>query len=44
MTISLPNEKTRAALAEYDEMEINPSKYRRYNSFDDMMSELDADA
>ena len=39
-----PNEETRAALAEYDEMEKNPSKYRRYKSFDDMMSELDTDA
>lgn len=29
-----PNEETRAALAEYEEMRRNDGKYRRYDNFD----------
>ena len=35
-----PNAETRAALAEYDEMKKNPGKYKRYDSFDDLMTEV----
>ena len=34
-----PNADTRAALAEYSEMKKNPSAYRRYGSFDDVLDE-----
>ena len=40
----VPNAETRAALAEYDEMKKNPSTYKRYASFDDMMDEVLNDA
>lgn len=40
----VPNSETRAALAEYEEMKNNPSGYKRYASFDDMMDEVLADA
>ena len=39
-----PNAETRAALAEYEEMKKNPGKYKRYDSFDDLMSEVISDA
>ena len=39
-----PNAETRAALAEYDEMKRNPDAYRRYDTFDDLMREVLADA
>lgn len=39
-----PNAETRAALAEYDEMKRHPDRYQRYNSFDDLMDEVLADA
>ena len=39
-----PNADTRAALAEYEEMKINPGKYKRYDTFDDLMSEVVSDA
>ena len=39
-----PNEETRAALAEYAEMKRNPSKYKRYESFNDVMDEVLSDA
>ena len=35
-----PNAETRAALAEYDEMKKNPVEYKRYGSFDDLMTEV----
>ena len=35
-----PNAETRAALAEYEEMKKNPDKYKRYGSFDEIMSEV----
>ena len=34
------NAKTRAALAEYEEMKNNPEKYKRYSSFDELLSEV----
>ena len=39
-----PNAETRAALAEYDEMKKNPGEYKRYGSFDDLMTEVLANA
>ena len=37
---SVPNAKTRAALAEHDEMVSHPEKYKRYASFSDLMNEV----
>ena len=39
-----PNAETRAALAEYAEMKKNPEKYKRYDSFDELMDEVLKDA
>lgn len=35
-----PNFETKAALAEYEEMKNNPDKYKRYNSFDEVIDEV----
>lgn len=40
---SMPNEKTKAALNEYEEMKKNPGKYKRYESFDEILDEVFAD-
>lgn len=37
---AVPNEQTKAALAEYDDMKNHPEKYKRYGSFDDLMNEV----
>ncbi len=39
-----PNAQTKAALAEYNEMRKNPGEYKRYDSFDDLMTEVLTDA
>ncbi len=39
-----PNAETKAALNEYEEMQKNPDKYKRYESFDEMIDEVLADA
>ena len=39
-----PNEETRAALDEYEEMKKNPGKYKRYETFDDVLEEVLTDA
>ena len=39
-----PNVETQAALSEYEEMKKNPRKYKRYDSFDDLMNEVIEDA
>ena len=39
-----PNNETRAALAEYDEMKKSPEKYKRYDSFTDLLDEVFEDA
>ena len=39
-----PNAETKAALAEYDDMKKNPSKYKRYDSFNDLLDEVCKDA
>lgn len=39
-----PNAETRAALDEYEEMKKNPDKYKRYESFDELLNEVLADA
>lgn len=35
-----PNAETRAALSEYSEMKKNPGAYKRYASFDELMTEV----
>lgn len=37
---AVPNEQTKAALAEYEDMKNHPEKYKRYDSFDDLMNEV----
>ena len=41
---AVPNSETRAALAEYEQMKRNPEEYKRYDSFDDALNEVLADA
>ncbi len=41
---TVPNSETRAALAEYEQMKRNPEAYKRYDSFDDALNEVLADA
>lgn len=36
-----PNAETRAALAEYEEMKNDPNKYKRYDTFEELMQEVD---
>ena len=36
----VPNETTKLALAEYDEMKNNSEKYKRYSSFADALKEV----
>lgn len=40
----VPNAETRSALAEYEEMKKNPSVYKRYHSFDELLDEVLTDA
>ena len=40
---NIPNSETIAALSEYREMKKNPSKYKRYDSFDELMDEVFTD-
>lgn len=40
----VPNTKTRESLAEYYEMKKNPSNYKRYDSFQNLMDEVFEDA
>lgn len=40
----VPNAETRAALDEYEEMKKNPGNYKRYESFDEILDEVLADA
>lgn len=37
---TIPNAQTRAALAEYEAMKKNPSHYKRYNSFAELMDDV----
>ncbi len=39
-----PNEETKAALSEYEEMKKNPENYKRYESFREVLDEVFADA
>ena len=39
-----PNVETRAALDEYEEMKKDPGRYKRYESFDEMLNEVLDDA
>lgn len=38
------NSETLEALAEYDEMKTHPEKYKRYNSFSDLVEDVDNEA
>lgn len=40
----VPNAETKAALDEYEEMKKNPGSYKRYESFDEVLDEVFADA
>ena len=40
----IPNAATKAALEEYQMMKENPQKYKRYETFDDLLREVDEDA
>lgn len=40
----VPNADTVAAMKEADEMAKNPSAYKRYSSFSDLLREVEADA
>ena len=40
----VPNADTVAAMKEADEMAKNPSDYKRYSSFSDLLREVEADA
>ena len=40
----VPNAETKAALDEYEEMKKNPGSYKRYESFDEALDEVFADA
>ena len=44
ISLSVPNEETRAALQELKDMEEHPEKYKRYSSFRDALNEVLADA
>lgn len=39
-----PNEETKAALGEFEKMKKNPDKYKRYDSFDEVLKEVFDDA
>ncbi|MBO4501052.1 MAG: type II toxin-antitoxin system RelB/DinJ family antitoxin [Clostridia bacterium] len=39
----VPNRVTRAALAEYGKMKTDETEYKRYGSFDELMSEVSDD-
>ncbi len=39
-----PNAETKAELDEYEEMKKNPGNYKRYESFDEVLDEVFADA
>lgn len=38
-----PNDKTIAALSEFENMKSNPAQYKRYDSFDDLTNEVFSD-
>ena len=40
ISMDVPNAATAAALAEYEEMKKNPTKYKRYASFSDALEEV----
>ena len=41
---SMPNAETMAALSEYEEMKKDPDRYKRYESFDEILDEVFPDA
>jgi len=41
---NVPNAETVAALEEFEEMKKNPQKYKRYDSFDEALTDALADA
>lgn len=41
ITLNIPNEDTKAALAEYDEMKKDKKKYKRHSSFSEILEDVD---
>lgn len=39
--LEIPNEETKEALAEFPEMKVNKEKYKRHNSFKEVLKEID---
>ena len=39
--LEIPNEETKEALAEFPEMKANKEKYKRHNSFKEVLKEID---
>lgn len=39
----IPNAETIAAIKEVEDMKAHPEKYKKYNSFEEIMAELDAE-
>ena len=44
ITREVPNEKTLAAIAEFENFKKNPDAYKRYSSFSELLDEVIADA
>lgn len=44
LKLELPNAETKAALDEYPKMKANTKSYPRYNSFNELLSEVAEDA
>ena len=44
LTTEVPNAETRAAIREVQEFRANPENYKRYRSFDEILSEASQDA
>lgn len=36
----MPNDETKTAMDEYEEMKRNPEAYKRYGSFDELVKEV----
>ena len=43
VNLEIPNEVTRQALKEAEEMKKNPSKYKSYSSFEELLKDIDKD-
>ena len=43
VNLEIPNKVTRQALKEVEEMKKNPSKYKSYSSFEELLKDIDKD-